>query len=154
MANPALESQMRTEKLEALIKPMRERYFKQNESAVVFAEQVYEQASLAYTNAEYEKASHYFKLCTMRAPLVYKYWFALGASLQLLRDYVAANQAYSVALAIDAGAPEPCFHMLECFLEQKNTREARIAFSETQRRLAKNASPTLAARLELLRAKL
>ena len=65
---------------------------------------------------KYEDALKVFRGLVMLDHLDVKYWYALGAVHQQLRQFDKAAQVYQVCMFLDFFDPKPEFHCAECFL--------------------------------------
>ena len=65
---------------------------------------------------KYQDALKVFRGLVMLDHLDVKYWYALGAVHQQLRQFDKAAQVYQVCMFLDFFDPKPEFHCAECFL--------------------------------------
>lgn len=81
-------------------------------------EGIYSFAYSFYENGWYLKAENLFRLLAALRIRNSKYWKGLGATLQMLKKYEEAAEAYGWAAINDKtiSDPYPHFHAAECFL--------------------------------------
>lgn len=103
--------------------------FNQNDAKVL-----YSQAYGYYNSGLYHKAKDCFRLLTALFPNDHKYWYGLGATLQMLRDYEDAIQAYSLGALVDLDEqdPAPHLHAAECFMAIRKYEKATIALDSAE----------------------
>jgi type III secretion system low calcium response chaperone LcrH/SycD len=80
-------------------------------------EGIYSFAYSYYENAWYSHAENLFRLLVSLRIRSSRYWKGLGATLQMLKKYDEAIEAYSWAAITDESIsdPYPHFHAAECF---------------------------------------
>ncbi len=80
-------------------------------------EGIYSFAFSYYENGWYTEAENLFRLLVALRIRNYNYWKGLGATLQMLKKYEEAIEAYSWAAITDPtiSDPYPHFHAAECF---------------------------------------
>lgn len=80
-------------------------------------EGIYSFAFSYYENGWYTEAENLFRLLVSLRIRNYHYWKGLGATLQMLKKYEEAVEAYSWAAINDKSIsdPYPHFHAAECF---------------------------------------
>lgn len=80
-------------------------------------EGIYSFAYSYYENGWYKEAENLFRLLVALRIRNYHYWKGLGATLQMLKKYEEAVEAYSWAAITDQSIsdPYPHFHAAECF---------------------------------------
>ncbi|MEM1283715.1 MAG: SycD/LcrH family type III secretion system chaperone [Chlamydiota bacterium] len=80
-------------------------------------EGIYSFAYSYYENGWYDEAENLFRLLVSLRIRKYSYWKGLGATLQMLKKYEEAIEAYSWAAITDQSIsdPYPHFHAAECF---------------------------------------
>lgn len=81
-------------------------------------EGMYSFAYSYYEHGWYSHAENLFRLLVALRIRNYKYWKGLGATLQMLKKYAEAVEAYSWAALNEKtlSDPYPHFHAAECFL--------------------------------------
>lgn len=77
---------------------------------------LYNIAFQLYRNGKYEDAKHFFHFLTLSCPFDRRFWLGFGACQQMLKDYQAAIECYSVAAIQDPQDPYTHWHAAECFL--------------------------------------
>jgi len=79
-------------------------------------ESVYAYAYEFYCRGHYKESSELFRLLTVAEARNRKHWMGLGASLQLLKEYEPALEAYSAAAFLDEQEKDPfaLIHAAEC----------------------------------------
>lgn len=104
-----------------------------------------------YRNSKWEEAKKVFLFLTHAEPLERKHWMGLAASTQMLKDFAAAIEYYSVAAIQDPNDPYVHWHAAECFFALNDTSKAKIAL-ESALTVAKNDQKhhTLLSQLELI----
>ncbi|MEJ5301204.1 MAG: SycD/LcrH family type III secretion system chaperone [Thermodesulforhabdaceae bacterium] len=93
-------------------------------------EAIYAIAFNLYQGGKYKDAVEVFTWLGMMNPFVSKYWMGLGASLQMLKDFNNALNAYAVAaITSKPEDPVPHLHAGECYLGLGDKEEALKAFT-------------------------
>jgi len=92
-------------------------------------EAIYSVAYNLYHAGKYADAVQVFSWLGIFNPFVSKYWVGLGASLQMVKDFEKALNAYAVAAITSTPEdPVPHIHAGECYLGMGNVEEAMKAF--------------------------
>lgn len=82
-----------------------------------------------YESGKYSDAVQVFTWLGIFNPFISKYWLGLGASLQMIKDFENALNAYAVAaITSEPEDPVPHLHAGECYVGMGNLEEARKAF--------------------------
>ncbi len=82
-----------------------------------------------YQVGKYQDAVQVFSWLGVFNPFMSKYWLGLGASLQMLKNFENALNAYAVAAITSVPEdPVPHLHAGECYLGMDNLDEAAKAF--------------------------
>ena len=112
-------------------------------SEVLDGKVLYSQAYSFYHSGLYYKARDCFRVLTAVEPGNYNHWFGLGATLQMIREYQDAIQAYSLsALAdLDEKDPFPHFHAAECLMAIRKYDRAIIALNSAEAIAKQQKSP-------------
>ena len=93
---------------------------------------LYQEAYFLYQKKEFKKAAHVFRALIILNPFRPHYWLGLGGSLQLLKDYEKALQAYGVLVFLSPEDPAPHLHAYECYQALGIPEEAQKALEEAQ----------------------
>lgn len=98
------------------------------------AEILYAQGYGFYQAGLYYKAKDCFRALTLLYPNDYNYWFSLGASYQMLKDYKAATDAYAASALNEKQEkdPAPHFHAAECLIALRQYEKAKIALKSAE----------------------
>lgn len=67
-----------------------------------------------YENGKYREAINFFRFLTTIDHMNKKHWIGLGASLQMLKDYEKAIEAYALATLLDEQDPHAPLYAAEC----------------------------------------
>jgi len=94
---------------------------------------IYREAYFHYQKEEYEKASHLFRALAILNPFRPEYWLGLGGSLQLMKEFAKAVEAYGVLVHLSPEDPTPHQHAYECYQELGNKDDAELALKEVER---------------------
>jgi len=70
----------------------------------------------AYNSGNYEQAHKVFQFLCMFDHMEKKYWMALGACRQLMKQYTDAVNVYTYAWTLDADDPTPALHAADCHI--------------------------------------
>ncbi|MGC8718448.1 MAG: SycD/LcrH family type III secretion system chaperone [Thermodesulforhabdaceae bacterium] len=82
-----------------------------------------------YQAGKYNDAVQVFTWLGIFNPFVSKYWLGLGASLQMIKDFENALNAYAVAaITSEPEDPVPHLHAGECYVGMGDIEEAGKAF--------------------------
>lgn len=102
-------------------------------------EEAYLYAYVFYEKGHYEESSQIFSLLTCVSTANPTYWMGLGASLQMLKRYEEAIDAYAAAAVLEDSDsdPFPHLHAAECFYSLKINEKALQAL-ESAEIIAKN----------------
>jgi len=90
-------------------------------------EELYHQGYLYYQQDLYDKCRQYFEFCVILDPFITKYWMALGATQQLVKDLDKALHSYAIAAYLDPDDPFAHFHAYECLEALNNKCDAQKA---------------------------
>lgn len=96
-------------------------------------EAVYSLGFNYYRTGKYEEAYKIFQFLVLFDHTNAKYWLAVGAVQQVLRDFKAAVASYAYASFLDLHNPKPQFHAAECFLamgDRENAASSLAALEE------------------------
>lgn len=98
------------------------------------AKVLYSQAYHFYNAGLYTKAKDCFRVLAAIQPLNYNYWYGLGASCQMLKDFDSAVQAYSLGALADKDEqdPYPHLHAAECLMALKKFERAEKALTSAE----------------------
>jgi type III secretion system low calcium response chaperone LcrH/SycD len=112
-------------------------------------EQSYAYGFAQYGSGNWNTAADIFRtLCTKR-PLEYRFWFALGATLQEAGSYQDALHSWAMAALLKKEDPYPHFHAAECCFSLQWTQDGALALDETDVRI--DSEHPLKGKVELLR---
>lgn len=95
---------------------------------------LYSQAYSFYNAGLYNKAKECFRVLTAIQPMNYDYWYGLGATYQMLKDYATAIQAYSLGALADREEkdPAPHLHAAECLMALRKYDRAEKALQSAE----------------------
>ncbi|MCX5769438.1 MAG: SycD/LcrH family type III secretion system chaperone [Candidatus Hydrogenedentes bacterium] len=88
---------------------------------------IYSVGHTFYKSGKYEKAMPIFQFLTLYDHPTKKWWMGLGATLQMMKQFQKAVDAYSVATILDIEDPKPQLQAGYCLLTMKKKKEARSA---------------------------
>jgi len=118
------------------------------------AKVLYSQAFHFYNAGLYHKAKDCFRVLTAIQPGNYNYWYGLGATFQMLRDYDNAIQAYSLGALADLEEKDPLPHLqaAECLMAIRKYDRAHIALNSAETIIKqKNYNQKLIEQIEQMR---
>ncbi|QZA58666.1 hypothetical protein [Candidatus Rhabdochlamydia porcellionis] len=87
-------------------------------------EELYRTGSALYASGEYRKASYLFSYLVLSDPLIGCSWYGLASCKQLLEEYLAAIEAWSIVCKLQPQDPLGYFHAAECYLSIQEKKEA------------------------------
>lgn len=106
----------------------------------------YSHGSAQYGSGRWNEAAEIFRvLCTHR-PYESKFWFGLGATLQMATHYREALQSWAMAALLNDKDPFAHFHAAECYfslnepIEGKKALEAADTLSQAHPQLKKKTA--------------
>jgi type III secretion system low calcium response chaperone LcrH/SycD len=103
-------------------------------------EQGYDEAiSFLREKKFYEAKCLFFFLCHLQ-PLVFEYWFGIGAAMQELARYEEAVRYYSCALVFNVQKAAVFFQMGNCYMQLGEKQSARKAFGYCMQYAKENAA--------------
>jgi len=118
-------------------------------------EALYYVAHANYKQGKYEDAAGIFRYLTVEDTRTRKHWMGLGSSLQMLKQYQKAIEAYEIAAAIDPGDPRVHMHAADCLFGLGNVKDALFALDCAVRALKlgekDEANKNLLAHIALIR---
>lgn len=115
-------------------------------------EVLYASAYGLYASGQYKAAADLFTQLILNAPFVEKYWKGFASCKQMLTEYKAALQAWSVLALLCEKDPWAHFHAAECLLTMGQKQEALKALNCTKSLLgASEDHLALNAKIELLK---
>jgi type III secretion system low calcium response chaperone LcrH/SycD len=79
-----------------------------------------------YQDSKYNDAVQFFRFLTLIDPYSAKYWKGLGASLQMLKQYEKAIEAYSSAVLMEKTPSDDYLHehIAECYSALGQSKKA------------------------------
>lgn len=77
-----------------------------------------------YENGKYQEAVNIFRFLILSESHNKKYWLGLGASLQMLKEYAKALEAYLIASSMDETDPYVFLYMSDCLIVLGKIEEA------------------------------
>lgn len=93
-----------------------------------FFDAIYTLGARYYSNGQYDRSHHLFKmLCTLQ-PLEVRNFKAWGANYLARQDYSSAVNSYTVAYQLHATDAETSFYLGQCFFMLKENEEATEHF--------------------------
>lgn len=92
-------------------------------------EAIYATGLNAYKVGKLDDAGTVFRYLVLIDHTCAKYWIALGAVQQRLRDFSKAVTSYGYASFLDLEDPKPQYHAAECFLALGDKDSARSALA-------------------------
>jgi type III secretion system low calcium response chaperone LcrH/SycD len=96
-------------------------------------ETLYSMAYTYYKQGMYEEAVAHFRVLTMADASSPKHWIGLGASLQMLKRFEKALEAYEFAACLNPGDPHIHIHAADCLFGLGLAKEALFALSCAER---------------------
>lgn len=85
-----------------------------------------------YEIGKYQDAVQFFRILTALDTQSRKNWMGLGASLQMLKEFEKAIEAYTVATLLDDEDPYVHMHAADCFFALNNMKKAIIALEAAE----------------------
>jgi type III secretion system low calcium response chaperone LcrH/SycD len=107
-------------------------YSKLSETEV---EQFYAYGFAQYGTGNWGEAADVFRVLCTRRPLVARFWFGLGATLQGAENYMDALHAWAMAALLSTDDPYPHFHAAECYFSLLDSNEAAQGLKEAEARI-------------------
>ncbi len=101
-------------------------------------ERVYKEGYHAYVHHHYQESTEAFRWLVFFNPFVSKYWFSLGASLHMSKQYEKALHAYSVTALLRDKDPYPHYYAYICYTLMDQHEEARKALDMAWDRVKHN----------------
>lgn len=92
-------------------------------------EAIYAVGLNSYKAGKYDDAEKVFRYIVYLDHTNSKYWIALGAVQQMLRQFPKAVTSYGYASFLDLHNPKPQFHAAECFLALGDKESAKSALA-------------------------
>jgi type III secretion system low calcium response chaperone LcrH/SycD len=92
-------------------------------------EAIYSLGYTYYNNSKYDDAHDIFRFLCLNDHLVRKYWMALGACRQMMKNFEGAVQAYAYASVLDVEDPRAPLQAADCFLAMEKFEEAESALN-------------------------
>jgi len=114
-------------------------------------EQFYAHGFSQYGSGNWGEAADVFRVLCTKRPLESRFWFALGATLQEARSYNEALHSWAMAALLQKEDPYPHFHAAECCFSLKNTKDAKLALTESELRIKKGTPHPLNDKIALLK---
>lgn len=93
---------------------------------------LFENAKSYLNKAQFVDAAALFTLCTVLDNTAFRYWFLLGVSLQQLKEYQDAIQAYETANLIFEQEPLVQLFLAECYNDLLDTQKAKLYLDKAQ----------------------
>ncbi|ANH78814.1 SycD/LcrH family type III secretion system chaperone [Candidatus Chlamydia sanziniae] len=90
-------------------------------------ERVYKEGYHAYLNKQYQESCQIFRWLVFFNPFVSKFWFSLGASLHMDKQYSQALHAYGVTAILRDKDPYPHYYAYICYTLLSEEEEAEKA---------------------------
>ena len=90
-------------------------------------EKFYEKGYNLYKTGHYKEAIPYFEMLSIVNPKQPKYFMALGASYQMLKEYEKAVDFYALCAMLDEYNPIPQYHMAGCMIKMDAPFGALVA---------------------------
>jgi len=103
-------------------------------------EAVYSLGFNYYRTGKYEEAYKIFQFLVLFDHLNAKYWLAVGAVQQVMRDWKGAVASYGYASFLDLSNPKPQLHAAECFLAMGDRENAESALAALERYCPKDGA--------------
>lgn len=94
---------------------------------------LFQLACLCFKQGKLTEAAGHFTLLTMTEPKNYNYWIWLGTTLQKMKNYEKAIEAYEVAAALNPADPKLHMHAADCLFGLGNTKQALFALDCAER---------------------
>jgi type III secretion system low calcium response chaperone LcrH/SycD len=82
-----------------------------------------------YQAGKYDDALKIFRALCLFDQLEPKHWIGMGATLQMLKMYEEAANAYGFAAIMDCHDPRPSFHAAECYIALNDKEKAEAALN-------------------------
>lgn len=103
-----------------------------------------------YERGDYTDAKTVFQRLVLARPHEKKFWMALGASLQMLRQYEEALTSWAMTSLLHDEDPLPHFHAAECLLALEKVEEAHKALHDAKKRLNAGKDSALTKKIQAL----
>lgn len=113
-------------------------------------EKLYAYAYELYRNGKYRESAQFFRFLTVLNGFDRRIWIGLGASYQMLKQYVQAIGCYSVAAVQNPDDPLVHRYAADCFFAMGNFSKAIEALSSSIAMAQKQNDAVLVSRLQLL----
>lgn len=91
-------------------------------------EAIYAVAYHLYAAGNFKRALSLFEFLCFYDHFERKYWMALGACRQMLKQYKAAIGCYAYAAMLDVDDPQPHFNAGDCYMALGEKNPAKMAF--------------------------
>ncbi len=104
-------------------------------------ETLYHIAYMHYRQGKYGDAAGLFRFLTMHDIRNSKHWMGLGASLQMLRKYSEALQAYQLAASLNALDPRVHIYAADCFFALDYRKEGLDALACAEQAIKQQKTP-------------
>jgi len=82
-----------------------------------------------YQAGKYDDALKIFRALCVFDQLEPKHWIGMGATLQMLKKYEDAANAYGFAAIMNCHDPRPSFHAAECYIALNDREKAEAALN-------------------------
>ena len=82
-----------------------------------------------YQAGKYDDALKIFRALCLFDQLEPKHWIGMGATLQMMKMYEEAANAYGFAAIMDCHDPRPSFHAAECYIALNDKEKAEAALN-------------------------
>lgn len=82
-----------------------------------------------YQAGKYDDALKIFRALCLFDQLEPKHWIGMGATLQMMKKYEEAANAYGFAAIMDCHDPRPSFHAAECYIALNDKEKAEAALN-------------------------
>lgn len=105
-----------------------------------------------YEHGKYSDAEHVFRFLTISEPFDRRYWMGLAGSYQMMKDYPAALECYSVAAVQDPNDPYVHLHAADCFFASGQSLKAVQALESAIAVARKKNDDRLCSQLQLMHA--
>lgn len=96
-------------------------------------EAFYYTAHTNYKQGKYEDATAIFRYLTVMDTRNRKFWMGYGSSLQMLKEYQRAIEAYEIAAALEPGDPHVHLQAADCLFGLRSFKEAFFALDCAER---------------------
>lgn len=105
-----------------------------------------------FEQGQVEDACAIFTLLTVLGPGWFRHWLYLGATLQELKEYKEAIEAYKNAISIMEEEPLSHLFTAECFLDLSDKQQAAVHLEKAKSNIQDN--PDLKARVSIIEQRL